>query len=242
MGVSMAKGGRHILGHRVEPAAQIIGNGFDAWQVLRVVAANPLDEIFYISGKGKESAFRFPVPAGHSKIRQKVTDRVAPPPLFPVAVSIENDPLDQRSQLPAESAVALDPVPIHKSEHMVRYYGYYSNKSRGMRKKAGSDDQVPALFESAVSSTAFRRNWARLIQKIYQIDPLLCPKCQGSMKVIAFIEDDALIRKILQHIGLWETRIHDPPQSDDTHIPAIETELTYDYTYSQLPPIDYWTQ
>jgi hypothetical protein len=130
----------------------------------------------------------------------------------------------------------------NKSEHMVRYYGYYSNKSRGMRKKAGSDDQVPALVESTVSSTAFRRNWARLIQNIYQIDPLLCPKCQGPMKVIAFIEDDALIRKILQHIGLWETRIHDPPQSDDTHIPAIETELTYDYTYSQLPPIDYWTQ
>jgi hypothetical protein len=29
-----------------------------------------------------------------------------------------------------------------------------------------------------------------------------------------------------------------------THIPnkSDETELTYDYTYSQLPPIDYWTQ
>jgi len=24
--------------------------------------------------------------------------------------------------------------------------------------------------------------------------------------------------------------------------PTIETELTYDTTYSQLPPIDYWTQ
>jgi hypothetical protein len=23
---------------------------------------------------------------------------------------------------------------------------------------------------------------------------------------------------------------------------TIETELTYDYTYSQLPPVDYWTQ
>ncbi|MCP3889217.1 MAG: IS91 family transposase, partial [Desulfobulbaceae bacterium] len=44
----------------------------------------------------------------------------------------------------------------NKGEQMVRYYGYYSNKSRGMRKKAGIDDQVPALVESAVSSTAFR--------------------------------------------------------------------------------------
>jgi hypothetical protein len=53
----------------------------------------------------------------------------------------------------------------NKGEQMVRYYGYYSNKSRDMRKKAGTDDQLPALIESAVSSTAFRRNWARLIQK-----------------------------------------------------------------------------
>jgi hypothetical protein len=50
-----------------------------------------------------------------------------------------------------------------------------------MRKKAGIDDQVPALVESALSPKTFRKNWARLIQKIYQIDPLLCPKCLGSM-------------------------------------------------------------
>jgi hypothetical protein len=29
-----------------------------------------------------------------------------------------------------------------------------------------------------------------------QIDPLLCPKCQRPMKVLCFIEDDALIKKI----------------------------------------------
>jgi len=49
---------------------------------------------------------------------------------------------------------------------MVRYYGYYSNKSRGMRIKAGKDDEVPALIDSAISRKAFRKNWARLIQKI----------------------------------------------------------------------------
>jgi hypothetical protein len=69
----------------------------------------------------------------------------------------------------------------NKGEQMVRYYGYYSNKSRGMHKKDGSNDQVPALVESAESSTAFRRNWARLIQKIYQIDPLLCPNCLSAL-------------------------------------------------------------
>ena len=54
-----------------------------------------------------------------------------------------------------------------QGEQIVRYYGFYSNKSRGLRKKAGTDDQVPALIDSNLSPQAFRKNWARLIQKIY---------------------------------------------------------------------------
>ena len=44
--------------------------------------------------------------------------------------------------------------------------------------------------EPELTDRAFRKNWARLIQKIYEIDPLLCPRCQGAMRVIAFIEDE----------------------------------------------------
>ncbi len=33
-----------------------------------------------------------------------------------------------------------------------------------------------------------RRRWAALIKYIYQADPLLCPQCGGTMKIIAFIE------------------------------------------------------
>jgi hypothetical protein len=130
----------------------------------------------------------------------------------------------------------------NKGEQMVRYYGYYSNKSRGMRLKAGADDTIPALVESHLSSKAWRRNWARLIQKIYQVDPLLCPKCFGTMRVIAFIEEQAFIKKILTHLGLWETRNHDPPQSTEKPIPAFEADLTIDESYSQLPLTDYWSQ
>ena len=35
--------------------------------------------------------------------------------------------------------------------------------------------------------------------------PLLCPKCQSAMKVISFIEDDRIIRKILKHLSLRDT-------------------------------------
>ena len=67
------------------------------------MALDPLDEIFYISGQGEDGAFRFPVSAGHGKIRQKVTDCLTPPALLPVTVPIEGDPLDKRSQLPTEN-------------------------------------------------------------------------------------------------------------------------------------------
>ncbi|MEE9302939.1 MAG: transposase [Thiotrichaceae bacterium] len=81
-----------------------------------------------------------------------------------------------------------------KGEQMIRYYGFYSNKSRGLRKKAGTDDDVPALIESEVSSKEFRKNWARLIQKIYNANPLVCPKCLGSMRIFALIDDSEITR------------------------------------------------
>ena len=56
------------------------------------------------------------------------------------------------------------------------------------------------------------------------------------MRVIAFIEDDNVIRKILVHLGLWDIRNHDPPSlsSDTIH------DFIIDESYSQLPQTDYW--
>jgi len=46
-----------------------------------------------------------------------------------------------------------------------------------------------------------RATWARLIRKVYEADPLECPKCKGPMRVIALIEDPGIIRRILEHLG-----------------------------------------
>ncbi|NLA41924.1 MAG: hypothetical protein GX874_11075 [Smithella sp.] len=72
---------------------------------------------------------------------------------------------------------------------MVRYYGYYSNVARGKRKATETDDAIPCILEPAGNVKAFRKSWARLIQKIYQFDPLVCPHCKGIMRIISFIED-----------------------------------------------------
>ena len=77
-----------------------------------------------------------------------------------------------------------------------------------MRKKADADDTIPAIMPNELSSKEARQNWARLIQKIYEVDPLVCPKCQGTMRIISFIEELDIIEKILRHLDLWDIRSH----------------------------------
>jgi hypothetical protein len=125
-----------------------------------------------------------------------------------------------------------------RGEQMARYYGYYSNKSRGVRKKEGKDDEVAALIENDLSPKTFKKNWARLIQKVYDADPLVCPKCEGRMRIISFIEQPEVIDKILRHLDLWDPKIHGPPSSKTDHIP----ELIFDDSFSQLPERDYWME
>ena len=64
---------------------------------------------------------------------------------------------------------------------MVRYYGYYSNVSRGKRQKQNQDGLMPCILEAEGSKKRCRKKWARLIRKIYEVDPLVCPKCHGQM-------------------------------------------------------------
>ena len=124
----------------------------------------------------------------------------------------------------------------NKYEQLVRYYGFYSNKSRGMRKKAETDDAIPSIAPGEMTSKQFRRRWAMLIQKIYEVDPLCCPNCQNQMRIISILEAGPIVRKILEHLDLWDVRNHDPPFEEDSHI----RELVYDDSDSHIPQYDYW--
>jgi hypothetical protein len=33
-----------------------------------------------------------------------------------------------------------------------------------------------------------------MIRKVYEVDPMICPKCGGTMKVVAFITDFGVFR------------------------------------------------
>ena len=63
---------------------------------------------------------------------------------------------------------------------------------------------VPIGWRSFAATYRIGSNtWARLIHNIYEVDPLECARCKGPMRVIALIDDAAVIRKILGHLGLW---------------------------------------
>jgi hypothetical protein len=57
---------------------------------------------------------------------------------------------------------------------------------------------------SAEFSRKRRRSWARLIKKVYEADPLVCPRCLGPLKIISLIGDGPVIEKILRHLKLWD--------------------------------------
>jgi hypothetical protein len=50
-----------------------------------------------------------------------------------------------------------------KTDHPVRPY---ANSVRGRLRKRQQVDPIPTVPEPEISSEAFRRNWARLIQKV----------------------------------------------------------------------------
>lgn len=59
--------------------------------------------------------------------------------------------------------------------------------------------------------------WAVLIARIYEVFPLLCPKCGGQMRLIAFIIEGTQIRKILNHIGVDS----EPPRIAPARAPPL---------------------
>jgi hypothetical protein len=45
-------------------------------------------------------------------------------------------------------------------------------------------------------------SWARLLKRVFDIDIEHCPHCGGRLKIIAAIEDPAVIAEILTHLNL----------------------------------------
>jgi len=108
------------------------------------------------------------------------------------------EPLDFMSRL-----VSLVPKP---RVNLTRFHGVFAPNSkyrakvtparRGKRKRSHSADeadQTPA--EKRASMT-----WAQWLKRVFSIDIETCDECGGDVRIIASIEDPAVIRAILAHL------------------------------------------
>ena len=96
-------------------------------------------------------------------------------------------------------------------KHLIHSYGRYANAARAKREReAATDGDSQAATATAPGSVASepdsaerkaaRKRWANLIRHIYEVDPLVCPRCGGMMKIIAFITEPRVIRAILDSV------------------------------------------
>ncbi len=84
------------------------------------------------------------------------------------------------------------------------------------------------------------KTWARLIAKVYEVDPLKCEGCGAQIKLVAFIKDAISITKILTHLredveALKMQRARAPPEEVqvENEIDGYqEPEYEYDQTVS----------
>ena len=103
-----------------------------------------------------------------------------------------------------------------KGAQMVRYYGWYSNKMRGVRQRGLPPELVvrrPGVSPPPSAKLPSKR-WRDLILRVWHVHPLRCPVCQSPMRVIAVIDDPRVVEKILRHLGAC----HDPPAG---RLPAV---------------------
>jgi hypothetical protein len=66
-----------------------------------------------------------------------------------------------------------------------------------------SESAQPYVEESAYSvpDKEGRSTWAKPIAQVYEVDPLICPRCSAQIRVLAAITEPEEVCKILRHPG-----------------------------------------
>jgi hypothetical protein len=101
------------------------------------------------------------------------------------------------------------------------------NSTAGKVKKASLSPTVLRIVEEELRRLP-SKGWAALIRKphiglrsaamirkVYEVDPMIFPKCGGRMKIVAFITEVAVVDRIIDHLEL--AFVADRPQPCSPH-------------------------
>ena len=66
--------------------------------------------------------------------------------------------------------------------------------------KNQTNTQAEGVKHEAAKRT--RMTWAQRLKRVFDIDIKVCEACGGTVKIIAFIEDQIVINQILSHLQL----------------------------------------
>jgi hypothetical protein len=102
-----------------------------------------------------------------------------------------------------EKLAALTPRP---EVHLLIYHGVLAPHAGWRRRVVGFDGPPLPCEEAAQGSggTAGQSRcwaWAALMRRAFGIDVLACPRCGGRLRLIATLEDPAVVATILAHLG-----------------------------------------
>jgi len=138
---------------------------------------------------------------------------------------------------PLEFIAAITQHIPERSFQLVRYYGWYSNRMRGDRTKQEEREKEKREGEGATAENSkiidIRNHkpkripklmWRECIKKVWEVDPLTCPKCTSEMRIISFIYKKTVIKKILVHLGVYEEKKNQraPPPAPPEYTEPIE--------------------
>jgi hypothetical protein len=114
-----------------------------------------------------------------------------------------------------------------KGQVMARYYGLYANAHRGKVRKASLVPAALGMIEEPAAVPS--KGWAEMIRKVYEVDPLICPRCGGRMKVVAFLTEPSVVDRIIRHLGLKFAATKPPPGPVFEQVALMAAEESEEY-------------
>jgi len=86
--------------------------------------------------------------------------------------------------------------------HLIRFHGVLAPNA-GLRAAIVPGRALkPSEHAEEHAHASARMGWARLLKRVFDIDLEHCPQCGGEFRIIAAIEEPAVIVRILTHLGL----------------------------------------